>query len=174
MEKCYNVSINGKVQDIGFRAFIEDIARYLQLKGFVFNDIDGSVKMVCCGENKIINEFFKKIRSTGEERGIAILDIAKEEIPFHIYLPQQFTKLYTDEIADIGRKLDKGNELLGSLPEIKSILVSFVTEQRDFNKEMREHNKEMHEHIKEIRDHNKEMREHNKRLERILEKIADK
>ncbi len=104
MEKCYNVSINGKVQDIGFRAFIEDIARFLQLRGF------------------------------------AIVDIAKEEIPFHIYLPQQFTKFYTDEIADIGRKLDKGNELLRSLPEIKSLLDSFVLEQRDFNKEMREHN----------------------------------
>jgi acylphosphatase len=167
MEKCYNVSINGKVQDISFRALIEDIARFFQLKGFVFNDIDGSVKMVCCGENRIINEFFKKIRSTGEERGIDIVDIAKEEIPFHIYLPQQFTKLYTDEIADIGRKLDKGNELLKSLPEIKSLLVSFVTEQKEFNTEMHEHNKEM-------REYNKEMHDHNKRLERILEKIAER
>jgi hypothetical protein len=94
----------------------------------------------------------------GKERGIEIADIATEEIPFHIYLPQQFTKLYTDEIADIGRKLDKGNELLKSLPEIKSLLISFVFEQKEFNTEMREHNKEMH--------------EHNKRLEKILEKIA--
>jgi acylphosphatase len=153
MQKCYNVSINGKVQDIGFRALIEDIARFLQLKGFVFNDIDGSVKMVCCGEYKIINDFFNRIRSSGEERGIVIENITKEEIPFQIYLPQQFSKFYTDEIADIGRKLDRGIELLGNLPEIKTILVSFVTEQRDFNKEMREHNK---------------------RLERILEKIAER
>jgi len=37
---------------------------------------------------------------------------------------------------------------------------SFVMEQRDFNKE--------------IREHNMEQREHNKRLEKILEKLAEK
>lgn len=79
MQKCYNVSIIGKVQDISFRALIEDIARFFQLK---------------------------------------------------------------------------------SLPEIKSLLVSFVSEQKEFNTEMQEHNKEMH--------------EHNKRLERILEKMAER
>ncbi len=146
MHSCYNVKITGKVQDIGFRSIIENIAILHDLKGFVFNDADGSVKMVCCGENSIINKFFKEIRSNGEERGIVINDIAKEEIPFQIYLPPKFIRLYTDELADIGRKLDKGNELLGNLPEIKDIMGSFVIEQR----------------------------QHNKNLEKILEKIAER
>ncbi len=44
MQKCYNILITGNVQDIGFRALIEDIARFNNLKGFVFNDPDGSKK----------------------------------------------------------------------------------------------------------------------------------
>ncbi len=57
------------------------------------------------------------------------------------------------ELADIGRKLDIGNELLKNLPEIKTILGSFVIEQRE---------------------HNKRMDEHNLRLDKILEKLAER
>ncbi len=64
------------------------------------------------------------------------------------------------ELADIGRKLDIGNELLKNLPEIKTILGSFVIEQREQNKEQREYSKHMD--------------EHNLRLEKILEKLAER
>ncbi len=174
MQKCYNVMVTGKVQDIGFRTLIEDIARMLDLKGFVFNDIDGSVKMVCYGENGVIGNFLKEIRIRGEQKGVVIENIKKEEIPFHIYLLDKFLRLYTDELADIGRKLDIGNELLKNLPEIKTILGSFVVEQREQNKDQREYNKRMDEHNKEQREHNKRMDEHNLRLEKILEKLAER
>lgn len=68
--------------------------------------------------------------------------------------------MLADEDIDIGRKLDRENELLidikrdtSALPEIKEILTSFVVEQRE---------------------HNKRMDEHNKRLEKILEKLAER
>jgi acylphosphatase len=35
MHSCYNVKITGKVQDIGFRSIIENIAILHDLKGFV-------------------------------------------------------------------------------------------------------------------------------------------
>lgn len=40
MQKCYNVSIVGKVQDIGFRNLIEEVGRLLNLAGYVFNAPD--------------------------------------------------------------------------------------------------------------------------------------
>ncbi|KCZ71229.1 hydrogenase maturation factor [Candidatus Methanoperedens nitroreducens] len=181
IQKCYNIMVTGKVQDTGFRMLIEDIARLHDLKGYAFNDIDGSVKMVCCGEVSVIDEFLDELRFRGVQKGAIIDDIEKEEITQRIFLPQRFLRLYTDELADIGRKLDKGNDFLGeiakntseltrstsdvlkntsALPEIKSVFESFVMEQRDFNKE--------------IREHNMEQREHNKHLEKILEKLAEK
>lgn len=153
MEKCYNVTVTGKVHDISFRSLIEDIARFLGLKGFAFNDIDGSVKMVCCGERSVIINFLKEISIRGEQKGVIIDDINKEEIPFHIFLPEKFSRLYTDEIADLGRKMDIGNRKLDAaidvLRDIKtdtSVLSSFVVEQRV----------------------------HNQHLENILEKLAEK
>ncbi len=157
MQKCYNVAIIGKVQDVGLRNLIEDIARLLDLKGFAFNDADGSVKMVCCGGASIVNNFLKEIRLRGEQKGAVIEDISKEQIPFHIYLPQKFIRLYTDELSDISRKLDVGIEVLKDIKGDTSVLVT----------EIREHNKEQ-------KIFNQEMREHNKRLEKILEKLAEK
>ncbi len=167
IQKCYNIMVTGKVLDVGFRTLIEDIARLHDLKGYAFNDIDGSVKMVCSGEISVIDEFLDEVRFKGIQKGAAIDEIEKEEITQRIFLPQRFLRLYTDELADIGRKLDVGIEVLKSikgdtsaLPEIKDMLGSFVGEQREHNKEQR--------------DFNQEMREHNKRLEKILEKLAEK
>lgn len=166
-EKCYNITVTGKVQDIGLRAVIEYAGRLLDLSGLVFNARDGSVRVVCCGDESIIREFSQEIRTRGIQRGAAIQDIKKQELPFDIELPHPFSRVLSDEDIDLGRKLDKGNDLLGELtrnsseimrntselPEIKSVLGSFVGEQRGFNQEMRDHNK---------------------RLEEILEKIAEK
>ncbi len=160
MQKCYNIMITGKVQDIGFRSFIEDMAKLYDLRGFTFNDIDGSVKMVCCGENGIIADFLEGLKAKASQRGAVIDEIATEEIPFRIYLPQKFLRLYTDELVDIGRKLDKGNDILidikkdtSALPEIKAVLGSFVLEQRE---------------------HSLWMKDHSQRLEKILEMLAKK
>ncbi len=160
MQKCYNVMVTGNVQDIGLRSLIEDIARLLDLKGFAFNDPDGSVKMVCCGDSSEISNFLKEIQIRGEQKGALIEDIKKEEITRHIYLPQRFIRLYTDELADTNRKLDVGIGVLKNiksdtsvLPEINSKFDSFIMEQRE---------------------HNKRMDEHNQRLEKILEKLAER
>lgn len=167
MQKCYNLMITGKVQGISFRALVEDIARLYDLRGFVFNDLDGSVKMVCCGENGNIADFLDELKIKGTQRGARVDEIKSEEIPFEIYLPQRFLRLYTDELTDISRKLDKGNELLGdinkdtsALPEIKNVLNSYVGEQREHNQR--------------IDEHNQWMKEHNQRLENILVKLAEK
>ncbi len=68
MQKCYNVSIVGKVQDIGFRNLIEDLGRHLGLAGYVFNAPDGSVKLVCRGETNVITRFFKEIQISGVQK----------------------------------------------------------------------------------------------------------
>ncbi len=146
MQKCYNVAIVGKVQDVGLRAVIEYAGRLLDISGLVFNAKDGTVRIICRGESSDIIEFSKEIKTRGEQRGAIIQDIKKQEIPVVIDLPYPFSRVLADEDTDIGRKLDKGNELLGNLPEIKDTLSSFVIKQE----------------------------EHNLRLEKILEKLVER
>ncbi len=187
MQKCYNITVTGKVQDIGFRSVVEYAGRLLELNGLVFNAKNGSVRILCCGEDDIIGDFFHEIRTRGEQRGAVIRDIKKQEMPF-IDLPEMFSRLFTDDDIDIGRKLDKGNDLLTDIKADTAVLSSFVIEQREHNKEQREHNKKqrehnkrlddhnqwMKEHLVKMDDHNQWMKEHNQRLEKILEKLAEK
>ena len=136
MLKCNNVSIIGKVQDIGFRNLIEEVVRLLNLAGYVFNAPDGSVKMVCRGDSSIITKFFNEIKTFGEQKGAVIDKIQKEEILVNIFLPEIFSKLYTDEIADMGRKLDIGIDVLRNIKGDTSVLSSFVDEQRVHNQNL--------------------------------------
>jgi hypothetical protein len=107
-------------------------------------------------------------------QGIRIEKFIKTEIPipkdFDLNVPNKFLKLATDELADIGRKLDTGVELLktlpqieesvGRLPEIKTGINTLNLNFEDFRTDQREHNKRME--------------EQNKQLTQILQKLAEK
>jgi acylphosphatase len=176
MQRCYNIMISGKVQDIGFRSLIEDIARLYDMRGFAFNDTDGSVKMVCCGENGAIANFLEELKTRGAQKGAVIEHIASKEIPFEIYLPQRFLRLYTDELADIGRKLDIGNDELKKintkLAGVDEKLYSIDEKLYSISDGVNNLNTTMGSFVSEQRDHNQWMKEHNQRLEKILEKLA--
>ncbi len=107
--RYYNVTVTGDVQDIGFRSFIESTANSYHVQGYVFNDPDGSVKMLCSGSAELLNEFLYAIQ-TRAPSGVGIEQFARDEIVTDIDLnmPPKFLKLGTDELSDIGRKLDKG------------------------------------------------------------------
>ncbi|MCG7847873.1 MAG: hypothetical protein MIO93_01655 [ANME-2 cluster archaeon] len=153
---------------------MEDIARFFDLRGFAFNDTDRSVKMVCCCENGVIAEFIKQLEVKGAEKGAVIDKIVKQEIPFQIYLPQRFLRLSTDDFADIGRKLDTGNDLLkqivsgtSELPNISKGMDSLNLKFDSYICTQNEHNQWMKEHLI-------KMDGHNQRLEKILEKLAER
>lgn len=190
--RYYNVTVTGNVQDIGFRRFIESTANSYHVRGYVFNDPDGSVKMLCGGSVESPDEFFHAVQ-TRAPSGVSIEQFVKDEIitDIDLNMSPEFLKLGTDEISDIGRKLDKGVKLLEALPDIKesvsmlpevktgidamnSKFDAFTDEQRASNQEMREHNKRLNVYIEEQREHNKLMDVHNLRLERILQKLAEK
>lgn len=52
-----NISVFGRVQGVGFRYHTKQIANQLGLKGFVKNQLDGSVYIEVEGKPDIINEF---------------------------------------------------------------------------------------------------------------------
>lgn len=184
MEKCYNITVTGKVQDIGFRAIAEYAGRLLDLSGLVYNAKNGSVMILCRGEDSGIMDFSHEIMKRGEQRGALIQDITRQELPFDIDLPYPFSRVLADDDVDTGRKLDKGNELLidikrdtSALPEIKSDTSALPEIKGDtsaikvgidnLNMKFDTLNSTFDSFI-----HGQE--EHNLRLEKILEKLAEK
>ena len=160
MQKCHSIIVTGKVQDIGFRSVVEHIGRSFGMPGLVFNAKDGSVKILCCGEDNVIDNFTQTIKIRGEESGAEIEGIKEQVLPFNIDLPDEFSRVSSDDEIDLGRKLDKGNEFLKNLPDIKDMLGSFIGEQR-------KHNTSLEAMVIGIN-------EHNTRLEAILEKLVNR
>ena len=172
--RYYNVTVTADVQDIGFHRFIESTANSYHVRGYVFNDPDGGVKMLCGGSVESVNELLHAIQ-TRAPPGISIGQFVKDEIitDIDLNIPSEFLKLGTDEISDISRKLDKGVKLLEALPDLKISIDAmnmkfdaFADEQRTFNQEMGAHAKRFDGYIEEQREHNKLMGVHNLRLSR--------
>ncbi len=176
MQKCHSIIVTGKVQDIGFRSVVEHIGRSFGIPGFVFNAKDGSVKILCCGEDRVIDNFTQAIKVRGEENGAEIEDIKEKVLPFNIDLPENFTKASADDDIDIGRKLDKANLLLktGFDNLNMDLNTGFNNLNTDLNAGFNKLTDMLGTFIVEQNVYNRGQQEHNTRLEAILEKLANK
>ncbi|MCS4540751.1 MAG: acylphosphatase [Euryarchaeota archaeon] len=114
-EKQYAIDIKGKIQMTGFRSFIEANALSLGLGGIVFNDKDGSVKILCEGNEDKVKTLIHLIEIGSVDIGARIESIKEEEIPIKIPLPPTFFKEPTVELKDIKERLDEGIKILRSM-----------------------------------------------------------
>jgi acylphosphatase len=173
--KRYNILLRGNVQHIGYRGIIEGTARKLNIKGYVFNDVDGSVKIACEGLQKSIDVF---INGLSEFARSDIDSIEKTEVHDELYLPSVFSRVATDDYYEFSTKFDIGidfldgiktdtGEMKESLTNINTTLEAFVIKQDEHNQHMDEHNQWMKEYIQ-------RMDKRNKRLEDILVKLSEK
>ncbi|ODS36972.1 hypothetical protein BEH94_09175 [Candidatus Altiarchaeales archaeon WOR_SM1_SCG] len=155
------LTIKGKVQNAGYRGFIEERARERRLKGYVFNDTDGTVKLVCAGAKERIDDFTDVI--TLHEEDIFVENIFKNEIEDVSPIPKTFNRIQTDTMEDFGRKLDKGVDAIKAVGHaVESVKEDTVV---------------LHEHTGLLKDM-KEILERNQKDQKIviglLEKIAGK
>ena len=61
MKKRAEIIISGRVQKAGFRNFIDELAFDMYLTGYVKNLSDGTVQVICEGEEEPLREFVRKI-----------------------------------------------------------------------------------------------------------------
>jgi acylphosphatase len=175
MQKCHSIIVTGKVQDMSFRSVVEHIGRSFGIPGMVFNAKDGSVKILCSGEDSVIDNFTQAIKVRGVEYGAEIANIKEKTLSINIDLPDDFSKASSDDEIDIGRKLDKANISLTTLVldnrngfnDIKTGLNNLTDILGSYIGEQREHNIRLEAMVSGIN-------EHNTRLEAILEKLANK
>lgn len=59
MEKTIRVSIFGRVQGVGYRAWTEQQARQLGLRGWVRNRMDGSVEALFSGDTHGVSQMVR-------------------------------------------------------------------------------------------------------------------
>ena len=110
------------------------------------------------------------IKVRGEESGAEIEGIKERALPFDIDLPDEFSRVSSDDDIDIGRKLDKGNFLLTDIKADTSGIrtdTSLLTEIRTDTSILPEINGG-------INNLNIRFDAFSSRLERILEKLVER
>jgi acylphosphatase len=60
--RVVHLLIRGRVQGVGFRAFVEDEAAARQLDGWVRNRRDGSVEAVAAGPREAVDSWIEAVR----------------------------------------------------------------------------------------------------------------
>jgi acylphosphatase len=161
MQKCHSIIVTGKVQDIGFRSVVEHIGRSFGIPGLVFNAKDGSVKILCSCEDSVIDNFTQAIKVRGAKNGTEIKEIKDQTLSINIDLPDEFSKVSSDDEIDLGRKFDKANVLLSTL---------IVDNKSGFN----EIKIGINNMTTIMLEQNTRMDKHNTRLEEILEKLVER
>jgi len=62
MKKCVNAFVSGQVQGVGFRYYVNKMARRYNLTGWVRNLSDGRVEIMAEGEERDMDGFLVEIR----------------------------------------------------------------------------------------------------------------
>jgi len=74
-----HVMIHGRVQGVGFRAFVEDTAERLALEGWVRNRRDGTVEAVFAGLEQAVAAAVEACRTGPRSARVTTVDVAEGE-----------------------------------------------------------------------------------------------
>ena len=108
--KSIYATITNHVQMVGYREIVEAHGRARGLAGFVFNDVDGSVKVMASGLEPVLTEFIHDLKIIRPDTVIETKEISED-----IRLPSLFGRITMDEMREISERLDKGNMILSEM-----------------------------------------------------------
>ena len=124
MKNIY-ATISNHVQMVGYREIVEAHGRARGLAGLVFNDVDGSVKVMASGPEPVLTEFIHDLKIIRPDTVIETKEIMED-----IRLPSPFGRITMDEMREISERLDKGNMILGEI-NLKLTKLDIISDKLD-------------------------------------------
>jgi len=76
--RCVRVLITGRVQGVGFRAWMRDQAISRNLSGWVRNRPDGAVEAVFCGSPDVVEAMIETCNEGPRWANVAAVDVSDE------------------------------------------------------------------------------------------------
>lgn len=74
-----HLKITGRVQGVGYRYFVRDVANALHITGWAANRYDGSVEVLAEGEREAISRFLQYCRRGPSLAHVEDMDVSWEE-----------------------------------------------------------------------------------------------
>ena len=169
------IIVNGRVQDVGYRTIVKQIARGFGIKGMVRNAENGSVEMFCEADRKVLEKFKKMIdiKSPPEDMfgvNVESIDEYGEGTKNYVNPPEKFEYFHIDYLNE---------DLLKTSVERAEIgILAFKAMHKDLKKgqnELKEGQKDVIKGQKDMREGQKAMHQDmNKSFSQLNETIGTK
>jgi len=119
MEKRAEIIIYGRVPKAGFRDFIDEVAFNLNIKGYVKNLKNGTVQVICEGEESGIRELLEKINIRQYPIRVEKMDVkyknpTREFRTFEIIREEDLTEATYERMDAAARYMREMNSSLGN------------------------------------------------------------
>lgn len=127
-KKQYTITISGKVQEAGFRGYLEDLCRTLKVPSIVYNTGADELKLLCEADKETLTKLSAEIREyrLGEIRDLKIAE--------GVELPYPPFRAVLGIEQEIYNRLDEGVKVLYSIKDDTKILYSIKDDTKKLDK----------------------------------------
>ena len=150
---------------VGYREIVEAHGRARGLAGFVFSDVDGSVKVMASGPESVLNEFIDDLKSDRPDTTIDTIDIIED-----IALPSPFGRIAVDDVLEYMARFDKG---IGILTEHTAILKDQSSTLTAHTALLKDQSSTLTEHTALLKENTQVLHSMNEKLDTLPERIAE-
>jgi acylphosphatase/uncharacterized protein YukE len=110
--KRVRIIVRGKIQKVGYRTKVKNIAEELDVKGEVSNLPDGAIKIIAEGEKDVLDKFIKELKIKNELINVQGITSRFENATGEF---KEFTKVVREEKKETHERLDSAVEYLKEL-----------------------------------------------------------
>lgn len=154
------VVVKGRVQRVGYRRYLLDLAQDLGVSGYVKNMPDGSVEIFCQAPENILQQFIEQARNPPPPIIIKQFDVREDK-------PRPKLKIFKVRYGTVQDELQEG---FGAM---QTIFMDYWREFRDYRNEFRDYRSEFRDFRNEFRNYRSEFRDYRQEFRDFREEFRD-
>jgi acylphosphatase/gas vesicle protein len=163
--KRFEIIVKGNVQKVGYRDYVEEVARKLGIVGFVENVKDGTVRIVCETDEETVKKFIHEINI---KKGlIEVEDVQIKSVGIATGEFKYFEIKYGPLEEEIGERMVMA-------VKYASAMWSDIKEMKQDIKEVKQDIKEMKQDIKDMKQDISEMKQDIKEIKGDVKEVLKK
>jgi acylphosphatase/DNA-binding ferritin-like protein len=167
--KRFEIIVKGNVQKVGYRDYVEEVARRLGIVGFVENVKDGTVRIVCETDEETVKKFIHEINI---KKGlIEVEDVQIKSVGIATGEFKYFEIKYGPLEEEIGERMVMAVKYATIMSSDIKEMKQDIKEVKQDIKEMKQDIKEMKQDIKEVKQDIKEMKQDIKEMKQDIKEI---
>jgi acylphosphatase/gas vesicle protein len=163
--KRFEIIVKGNVQKVGYRDYVEEVARKLGIVGFVEKVKDGTVRIVCETDEETVKKFIHEINI---KKGlIEVEDVQIKSVGIATGEYKYFEIKYGPLEEEIGERMVMA-------VKYATIMSSDIKEMKQDIKEVKQDIKEMKQDIKDMKQDISEMKQDIKEIKGDVKEVLKK